>query len=459
MNGSAEFYVGHFGDVRREAIGAMVLERVVTTGSVVLSRIGGDRNGQVSVGNFLGSPHVTPEEIVKTAGTRTAGACAGRRIVVPQDTTEINFSGCSGGRRGLGPAGDGKTPGFFCHAAVAVDADDEALLGLVHARIWTRRGKRSADRKSQGIEDKESSRWLEATAAVGELLGSAAQVIVVGDREFDIYCQFVRRPAGVELIVRAAQNRRLADDAYLFDAPSDWREFGTMEVRVPPSRPGESGRIACVTVKAGRVCIARPRLAANRNDPATVTLTYVEVNETTKPPKGQKPIVWRLLTTLPVVGEPDEFAAAQEIVQLYRLRWRIEQVFRALKSDGLKLEDTQVKDASRLFNLTAIALIAAARTIQLVDARDGSSRPASDVADEDMIAAAGVIGPTLEGNTARQRNPHPHRSLAWLSWIVARLGGWNCYYKPPGPKTMRTGWNQLAAIAIGYAAANARQNS
>ena len=143
-------------------------------------------------------------------------------------------------------------------------------------------------------------------------------------------------------------------------------------------------------------------------------------------------------------------------MQLYRLRWRIEQVFRAMKSDGLKLEETQVKDASRLFNLTAIALIAAARTIQLVDARDGSPRPASDVADEDVIAAAAVIGPTLEGNTARQKNPHPHRSLAWLSWIVARLGGWNCYYKPPGPKTMRTGWNQLAAIAIGYAAANAR---
>jgi Transposase DDE domain len=455
---STQFYLGHFGDVRREAVGAMVFERVVATGSLVLCRIGGDRNGQVSVGNFLGSPHVTPAEIIKTAGERTALACAAGRIVVPQDTTEINFSGRSGGRRGLGPAGDGKTPGFFCHAAVAVDADGEALLGVVHARIWTRGGKRGADRKSQAIEDKESFRWLETSAAVGDLLSSAAQVIVVGDREFDIYCQFARRPARVELIVRAAQNRRLADNEYLFDAPFDWREFGTMEICVPPSRPGEAARSACVSVKAGRVSIAKPRLAANRDDPAMVALTYVEVRETTTPPKGQKRVVWRLLTSLPVVGEPDEFAAAHEIVRLYRLRWRIEQVFRAMKSDGLKLEETQVKDAWRLFNLTAVAVIGAARTIQLVDARDGSPRPASDVADEEVIAAAEVIGPTLEGNTARQKNPHSPRSLAWLSWIVARLGGWNCYYKPPGPKTMRTGWNQLAAIAIGYAAANARQN-
>ena len=62
--------------------------------------------------------------------------------------------------------------------------------------------------------------------------------------------------------------------------------------------------------------------------------------------------------------------------------------------------------------------------------------------------------PTLEGKTERQRNPHPKDSLAWVSWIVARLGGWNCYYKPPGPKTMRQGRYRFAAIAEGFALAN-----
>jgi Transposase DDE domain len=451
-----DYRIGSFGHVRRAAVGAMMFERVVSTGSLTLRKIGGDRAGEISVHRFLGSPHVTPEEIVKTAGRRTAAAGMGRRIVAAQDTTEINFSGRDRGRRGLGPAGDGKTPGFFCHAMVAVDADDEALLGVVHAHIWTRSGKRAEERRSRAIEEKESIRWIEASAAAGDLLGGAAQLIIVGDREFDIYSQFVRRPAGVELIVRAAQNRRLADDERLFDAPSNWHASGTMDIRVPPARPGDPGRLACVTVKAGRVCICKPRNGASPADPATVMLTYVEVDET-NPPKGHQRITWRLLTTLPVAGEADEFAAAQEIVRLYRLRWRIEQVFRAMKSDGLQLEETQVKDAHRLFNLAAIALTGAARTIQLVDARDGSSRPASDVADQDFIAAAKVIGPTLERNTARQKNPHEPGSLAWLSWIVARLGGWNCYYKPPGPKTMRNGWNKLAAMVVGYHLANAQQ--
>jgi hypothetical protein len=33
----------------------------------------------------------------------------------------------------------------------------------------------------------------------------------------------------------------------------------------------------------------------------------------------------------------------------------------------------------------------------------------------------------LEGDTVRQRNPHNPGGLAWLAWIVARLGGGNCY--------------------------------
>ncbi|WP_371418463.1 transposase, partial [Methylocapsa sp. S129] len=50
---------------------------------------------------------------------------------------------------------------------------------------------------------------------------------------------------------------------------------------------------------------------------------------------------------------------ALETIRLYRLRWRIEQVFRVLKRDGLALEKTQVEHASSLFNLTALALGAA----------------------------------------------------------------------------------------------------
>src|SRR4029450_1555889 len=169
--------------MRREQAGAILLERVVAPGSLVLRKVGGDRAGELSAHRFLGAAHVTPEEVLDTVGRRTAMACTGRRSVAAQHTTEINFKGRDLRRKGLGPAGDGETPGFFCHAMVAIDADDEALLGVVHARIWTRAAEPVSARRSRQIEDRESFRWLEASTTGGDLLRTVAQLIVCGDRE------------------------------------------------------------------------------------------------------------------------------------------------------------------------------------------------------------------------------------------------------------------------------------
>ncbi len=441
--------IGTFGDLRRAERGAWLFERVVSNGTLVQRRIGGDRAGELAAHRFFGCPAVTTEEIVSTLCDRTGLGCAGRRIIAVQDTTEINFRGRDKARRGLGRGGDGVGLGFFIHGMVAIDAEDEAVVGLLDAAIWTRAadndGQACRRRRKRPLEDKESKRWLEGARRAKERAASAAQLIVVGDRESDIYLLFVRCPEGVELVVRAAQDRALEDGGRLFERPAAWTVLATDRVRVAPRRAGDPGRCATVSLRAGRVCLKRPRHGADPGDPETIALTLVEAKED-QPPPGVAPLHWRLLTTLPA----EDAAAAREIVQIYRLRWRIEQTFRALKSDGLALEEVQVQDAERLFKLAAVGIAAAVRTIQLVDARDGGNRPASDVADADMVAAAHALLPTLEGKTARQKNPHPPESLAWLAWIIARLGGWNCYYKPPGPKTMRAGWDRFAAMAAGY---------
>jgi Transposase DDE domain len=439
------FDIGGFGDARRAAVGAFFLERVIETGSLVVRRIGGDRAGEMAVHRFLSSAAVQVSEIVETVAARTASACRGRRVVAVQDTTEINFAGRELARRGLGPGGDGVSAGFFMHPVVAVDGESEALLGLVDAQIWTRDTRPRAPRRHRDFAAKESHRWLAGMAAAAERLAAAAEVVVVMDREGDIYAPFARRPPSIDLIVRAAQDRALAEGGKLFAAAAAWRELGRIEVSVASRGPGDPGRRASVALRADRVMIRRPKNGADPSDPPTLELTLVEAREVGKPARGE-PLLWRLLTTLPVAGLAD----AAEVVRLYRLRWRIEQVFRSLKSDGLGLADVQMQEAERLFKLAAVGLVAATRTIQLVDARHGSTRPASDVIDEALLDAAEAIGRSKEGATQRQKNPHPPRSLAWLAWIIARLGGWNCYYKPPGPKTMRQGWNQFAAMAAGY---------
>ncbi len=107
--------------------------------------------------------------------------------------------------------------------------------------------------------------------------------------------------------------------------------------------------------------------------------------------------------------------------QRYSL-WDIEQFFRTLKKQGLQIEDSQVETADCLIKLAAVAARAAVIIMQLTQARDGTSS-----LDAPIVFSPAEIA-TLEAVNAsysRPRgNPHPHLSLAWAAWIIARLGGW-----------------------------------
>ena len=107
------------------------------------------------------------------------------------------------------------------------------------------------------------------------------------------------------------------------------------DVELEARRPGEKRRTARLQVRGAVVGLKRPR-TADAGDPAELELTLVEACEVAAP-KGVTPVHWRLLSSLPA-GTAEQ---AEEIIQLYRLRWRIEQVFRALKSDGLKRPEVQ----------------------------------------------------------------------------------------------------------------------
>src|ERR1700687_4758152 len=185
---------------------------------------------------FLCAPAFSCREMLVTLAGSTLAASAGRHIVVAQDTTEINFAGREANRRGLGAAGDGVSAGVFIHPLLAIDSETEAVLGLLDAQIWTRDDAiEAAPRRQRAIEDKESMRWLRGVERAGELLTDAASVLVVGDRESDIYSCFARRPADVDLIVRAAQDRLTADAeqgpagaASLFTRAAAWPELTQM---------------------------------------------------------------------------------------------------------------------------------------------------------------------------------------------------------------------------------------
>jgi hypothetical protein len=449
--------LGSFGDLRLNKGGGAILERMVSRKTVCLRRLGGNRRGELQAGRFFANPKVTSAKIIEGWSDLTGAAVAGRHVLAVQDTTEVKFPTTAQRRRGLGAVKKGNTYGVLAHVMIAVDADSHACLGLVGGDVRTRDGVVTEHHRDRPFSERESRRWIETPERAKDVLASAAMVTVVGDRESDMYPAWAGVPQpGFHLLSRAMVDRRLADPPpcgeavatgpwTLFRAAGSFAVAGRRKIELPARQPDRAARTATLEMRYGEVEIRRPRDERNPSLAKTVRLRLVEVCEV-DPPEGVEPLHWRLLTT----HEVADANKAWDIVGWYQARWVIEQLFRVTKSQGLQLEDSQLASADRLVKLTATAIKAACIDIQLVQERDGKHQlPASTVFAEPEIETLEALVPTLEGKTERQRNPHPARSLARASWVIARLGGWNCYYKPPGPITFRRGMEQFHAIHRG----------
>lgn len=412
--------------------------------TVCLRRLGGNRGGELRAGRFFANGKVTAERIIAGWSERTGAACADRHVLAIQDRTEVKFPTTAQRRRGLGPVKKGNAFGLLVHAMIAVDASCGSCLGLVGGDVWSRDGVNPVPHEKRPLADRESMRWIETTRQAGAVLQSAAQVTVVADREADMYALW-GSAEDVHLLVRARKDRLLADGGLLFAAAARFPLAGQRRIELAAREPGRAKRTATVELRYGDVVIVRPQHERDHSLPPSTQLRLVEVREI-DPPEDAEPVHWRLLSTHTIA----DAAAAWEIVRWYQLRWVIEQMFRVMKSQGLQLEDSQLGSAERLVKLAAVATKAACVDIQLTQSRDGTDQmAASNVFDEAEMDTLAALCPTLEGATERQRNTHPPHNLAWAAWSIARLGGWNCYYKPPGPITFRRGMEAFQQIHRG----------
>jgi hypothetical protein len=389
--------------------------------------------------------------MIATAAAHTARAAEDRHVLAIQDTTELNFSRHDGSKRGFGKVGNGVDIGLFLHPVVVVAADSGGILGLAEAITINRTKRVTQHRRKRSVKKKESQRWLDGLVAASEVLSSARLVTMIADRECDFYAELIApRPDNVHLLIRSGQDRGLLGGGRLFAAADAFPIAARRTIDVPARPGGRPARKADLAIGFGSVSIARPQHQVPRDWPASVQLRLVVAREI-DPPKGEKPIVWRLLTTHAL----DNLADAERMIGFYRRRWIIEQVFRTLKAQGFDIEDSQILDADTMTKLATATLIAAVRVMQLILARDGSTgqqlTDALDQADEALVEA---LVSKLEGKTAKQRNPHPNGSLARFAWVIGRLGGWDGYvgggYKPAGPKTMAYGLQRFDAVRHGW---------
>jgi hypothetical protein len=407
----------------------------------------GDRALEVRFNRFLSHDKVTAERIIESWGESTVAAVEGRHVLAIQDTSEIHFNTSPQRRRGLGEIGKGNNYGVLLHPLLAVDADDGTCLGLLSGQVWTREGRRTTSHDERELSDKESQRWISSAVAARPLLTKAATVTVLGDRESDIFALYASSAEQhFHVIARSMHDRKLADRNGLYEASDAMAAVDLRAIQLP-ARAARPARLAHLELRFGAIELARPQSKFLHHLPKSLPLALVDVREINAG-AGVEPLHWRLITSHEVAS----FEDAWRIVQWYKQRWIIEQFFRVLKTQGLKLEDSQIGTADRLLKLVAIAAKAAVITIQLLQARDGGQQPILVAFNDSEINALAALNQQLEAKSKRLKNPHPPDSLAWAAWIIGRLGGWDGYpsSRPPGPITFKNGLEYFQAVAAGW---------
>ena len=184
------------------------------------------------------------------------------------------------------------------------------------------------------------------------------------DREADFYEVFCEpRHSQVELLVRAKHDRRMEGEYKLFEALRRSEVRGTFTIQIPrqsarpkrskqKARPYRAERTAQVALRYEEVELPPP---CEHKDKAPVKLWVVHIREET-PPVGETPLEWFLLTTMAVTSN----RIAEQCIRWYRLRWRIEDWHRVLKS-GCGTEKLAYRTAERLRRGIAINMVIAWR--------------------------------------------------------------------------------------------------
>jgi hypothetical protein len=293
------------------------------------------------------------------------------------------------------------------------------------------------------LKDKESQRWLDGLRAAAKTLPHHPHVVLMGDRESDMYDLFVApRPAHVDLLVRICRgNRRVEHPAKYLDAALEAAPVqGVTPIEIS-ARPNRKARTAKMAVRWLSLEIHAPQNGPQR--PA-VRLTFILVKEI-DPPQGEKPVRWLLATTLSV----DDLQGAVQCVQWYAYRWIIERFHFVLKS-GCKLEDRQLESADHMKRAIPVFSIVAWRLLWLtLQARETPQAPCTMVLDEmDWQALYAKVHRTDPLPTTPPTLRDAVRMIAQLGGFLGRKGDGE-----PGPQTLWRGLRRLDDLVAGWSLA------
>jgi len=445
-------------DSRIEKRAEKIMVDMLDFGNVVVNKFCATNTEKIGAYRMLGNDSIDHNDLSKGVYRACKSNDRSTHLLCIQDTSEINFSHHMGrieGDEDIGPVTKSKNAGFFCHPMLVIDSDYQLPIGISSIEIWNRPwdkpNKHERDYHNQNIEDKESYRWITSAEQTKRLLTKATCLTFIGDRESDIYDEFVTVPDHrTHLLIRAKINRKLwEEDQNLFEKLASSQRRASYELDIRNNRKRVK-RKAKMSLKYEKVKIKHPKNRPLENKPSYVEMWAIEARELPESvPGNEDPVLWRLLTTHPIECAED----ALKCIEWYSQRWFIEELFRVLKSKGLAIEESQLETGGGLKKLAVIALQVALTTMILKLSLTNSHKiNANIIFSKGQLHFLSIYMEKLEGKTEKLKNPYEIGSLQWATWAMGRLGGWSGYQSqgPPGYISIKDGTDRFYDKADGF---------
>jgi len=384
-----------------------------------------------------------------------------QEVLVLHDTTTCRFEHAD--PRKIGFLATGKA-GFFAHIGLVIDAGRHRRpLGVLHVEPYWRtqrsgrgsRKKHLSGRELAGWKGRESERWVRGVQACQEQLVKCS-VVHVMDREGDKYELLAHLKEHEErFVIRSTHDRRLSREEHqglslretARQQPVLLQRDVHLSRRIASRAPGAKklspdrpSRAATLSITATPVVLRRP-YSAGADSAASISVNVVHVEEL-HPPKGEKPVIWTLLTSEPI----DSKAQIERIIDIYRYRWLIEELFKALKT-GCVFESRMFEARRPLFNLLSTSLPIA---VELLWMR-------ARVTDQPGAAAEEIATP-LQIEILRTMGHRPVSSKATALEVflaIAGLGGHLRRNGFPGWQVLGRGYQRLLDYEAAWTAAQA----
>ena len=439
-----EFGEADLGDVRRNARLVQLASVLGAQPSASLPHATDDPASLKAAYRFFDNDYVRAEAMLASHVQSTKGRMQAVPLVLAvQDTTYLDWTDHPH-TSGLGPLAAPTHQGLLAHTTLAI-TPERVPLGLLAQQVWAREAdvRRNQDHKQRPIDEKESQKWLTSVEAViaAHRECPTTQFVSVGDREADVYDLFLLdRPVGVDLLIRAAQDRKADhEEKYLWAAMATAPVAASVTLHMG-ARAGQAARSATVRVRWRQVTL-RPPNSRTKDKLPTITVWAVWAIEP-NPPPGVEAVEWLLLTTVPITSTDE----ALERLAWYAARWGIEVWHKVLKS-GCAIENRQLETAERLKRcLTLYSVIAWRILYATMLARAAPDLPCTVLLDADEWQ--GLYCRIHRVALAPEKPPSLRQAVRW----IAQLGGFLGRKRDgePGVTVLWKGFQHLVDITAMY---------